>query len=286
MKVNISYIKKDKPLKDSMYLTLDGWENTDIDITRLDSFVGNDCIQYSPYSFTSGRKVAENWSNDKQNLLIFDIDDGMSINEASLKFKNYCHIITTTKNHLKVKKDKVCDRFRIILPAINIPKGKIYWYMLQVMAEEIPMDIQVNIPTGAFLGNTGAITIYNNVSNVYDCTYASEVAEEKMIQELKKKERDNMFKHTANNSIDLKEIKSKLDKHIVLDIFDNLGLKIKGSFAAIRENDRTPSAKVYDSGYIIDYGGGFKGDIFDYLHRYYGMNFRDSIEFVRRFIDG
>ena len=78
--INISYIEHTEPLNsDNMWVTLNNWKNTDISFDNLHKLVGNSNIQYSPYSFTQGKKIAENWNNDKQNLLIFDIDEGLNL---------------------------------------------------------------------------------------------------------------------------------------------------------------------------------------------------------------
>lgn len=44
-----------------------------------------------------------------------DFDDGMSLAEAKEAFKDYSHIIATTKSHGIEKNGKVADRFRVIL---------------------------------------------------------------------------------------------------------------------------------------------------------------------------
>lgn len=45
-----------------------------------------------------------------------DIDGGMTLDEALEVFKDYCHVITTSKSHQKPKGDTApCDRFRVIL---------------------------------------------------------------------------------------------------------------------------------------------------------------------------
>lgn len=50
------------------------------------------------------------------NLFTLDVDEGCSLEEAKNIFKNYKHIIVTTRNHQKGKDNKPpCDRFRVIL---------------------------------------------------------------------------------------------------------------------------------------------------------------------------
>jgi len=51
-----------------------------------------------------------------QNAIAFDIDTGMTLEEAFAIFKPFTYIIYTTKSHRKEKNGETCDRFRILLP--------------------------------------------------------------------------------------------------------------------------------------------------------------------------
>jgi len=286
MMVNISYLKADRPLSTAMWLTGEpNFVNTDIEFNSLYNIVSNSCIQYSPYSFYAGMKLQVNWNNDKQNILVFDIDDGMTLTEASDIFNKYTNIITTTKSHRLEKKGKVCDRFRIILPATNIPKGELYFEMLDVMSKSIPMDTQVNTKTGAFLGFDNAIVTYNE-GIVYDCKYAISYAELQLVNKLKRNALQAQKRGTGGETYrqDIKALKGVLNGFIVKDILDSLGYRIVGNKFKLREDERTESCKVFPSGYIIDYGGNQRGDIFELLFKYHGMNLHEAMEYVSRFI--
>ena len=51
------------------------------------------------------------------NVLIFDIDQGMSLDDAKETAKSYKSLIVTTKSHQITKSDKgKCDRFRVLIP--------------------------------------------------------------------------------------------------------------------------------------------------------------------------
>lgn len=288
MMVNLSYLKANKPLAKNMYLTIEpDFVNTDIEFEQLHNIVSSDYIQYTPYSYYAGMKLPENWSNDKQALLIFDIDDGMTLSEASKTFSKYTNLITTTKNHLKDKKNKICDRFRVILPASNIPKGEIYFEMLEVMSKQIPMDIQVNHKTGAFLGNSNAINFYN-VGEIYDCSYAIELAQELLVSKIKRNALKTVkqYKKVSVQPDDIKALKNSLNGSVIMDILNELGYEHRGNKFAIRKDERTPSAKVFPSGYIKDYGSGKSYDIFSFLYECHGMTFKHSLQFVERFMNG
>jgi len=62
-----------------------------------------------------GHRRAESFI-EGQNLISFDIDEGMTIEEAKEVLKEYTYLIYTTKSHQKEKNGTVTDRFRILLP--------------------------------------------------------------------------------------------------------------------------------------------------------------------------
>lgn len=68
---------------------------------------------WAPGAFTNGKRLINNLSSI--DLLVLDIDDRCSIEEAKEKFKDYKHIIATSRNHQKEKNGVTCDRFRVIL---------------------------------------------------------------------------------------------------------------------------------------------------------------------------
>lgn len=302
MKVNISYLDTGYDLTDkkNMWRTythydysigkevVPAYTNTDISFSNLYKICSISNIQYSPYMFVNdGLRHNRNWNNDKQNLLIFDIDDGMSIDEAKYKFRKFTYLIVTTKSHQKNKKGKVCDRFRVILPATNIPKGELYFSMLDIMSKEIPMDTQVNSKDGAFIGYDECMYFYS-YGKTYDCSYAIPRAEENMLNMIKIKYLEAIKKENRINgtATDIKSFKELVDDYLVFSILDSFGYKKRGRFYSLRDNDRTPSAKVYPNGFIVDYGDSFKGDILDFLHTYHSMKFNDAIMFVKKFMKG
>jgi hypothetical protein len=71
--------------------------------------------QYSwaPGVFSNRRRLIANLSRIE--LLVLDIDSGCSLHDAREKFKEYKHIIATSRNHQKEKNGVVCDRFRVVL---------------------------------------------------------------------------------------------------------------------------------------------------------------------------
>ena len=75
-------------------------------------------VRYSAGTFLQGYIKEDNYLKE-QNLIILDIDEGMSIDEAKKLFSDMTYLIATTKSHQKEKNGLICDRFRIILPCLN-----------------------------------------------------------------------------------------------------------------------------------------------------------------------
>lgn len=87
---------------------------------------------YSPFVFENDYRLDKNFK--ETSCIAADIDDGMTIEEAALKFKDYKHLIMPSKSHRKEKNGKYCDRFRVILfLSETITNGQDYkatWYSL------------------------------------------------------------------------------------------------------------------------------------------------------------
>jgi len=67
----------------------------------------------------AGHRRADN-AIKGQNLIGFDIDDGMTLKEARELLKDYTYIIYTTRSHRKEKNGEMQgDRFRILVPTTN-----------------------------------------------------------------------------------------------------------------------------------------------------------------------
>ncbi len=73
--------------------------------------VGN----YSAGQFKDQHRTIKNWLGGNT-MLIYDIDAGMSIEEAQSMLVDTASAILTTKSHRKDKNGIACDRFRVFLP--------------------------------------------------------------------------------------------------------------------------------------------------------------------------
>lgn len=69
---------------------------------------------YSAGIFLNNKRCKDNYIK-QQNLIIYDVDDEMTISDAMNYLEQYRGFISTTRNHNKEKNGLVCERFRIIL---------------------------------------------------------------------------------------------------------------------------------------------------------------------------
>ena len=81
---------------------------------KLVDLMGSD-YNYSAGSFIDGYRNMKNYANF-QDIIILDVDDGLTLKEAKNIFEPFTYIIATTKSHQKEKNNIVCDRYRILLP--------------------------------------------------------------------------------------------------------------------------------------------------------------------------
>lgn len=85
---------------------------------------------WAPGLFKDG--VRANKNLESIGLLVLDIDEGCTLNEALKIFANYKHVIGTSKSHQLNKNGVVCDRFRVILfleqHATSDSEFKEYWF--------------------------------------------------------------------------------------------------------------------------------------------------------------
>ena len=68
-----------------------------------------------------------------------------------------------------------------------------------------------------------------------------------------------------------------------MEILEKLGYELEGNKFKLRD-ERTPSCTIFNDCELNDFGGNFKGDIFDLLMRYHDMSFRDALNYVNNFI--
>lgn len=68
---------------------------------------------WAPGTFSDQSRTIKNLVGIE--LLVLDVDDGCSLDQAKTEFASHRHIIATSRSHGIEKSGKVCDRFRVVL---------------------------------------------------------------------------------------------------------------------------------------------------------------------------
>lgn len=93
----------------------DGYVQQHIAHSDLPSLVtGKYGKNYSAGIFVGNKRNKDNYIK-RQNLIIFDVDEGTTIDEAKMFLNGYKGFIATTKSHNKDKNGIICERYRIVL---------------------------------------------------------------------------------------------------------------------------------------------------------------------------
>ncbi len=97
----------------------DGFKKINGNFWNIHSIVCSE-KRYSAGTFLNEYISDKNYLSE-QNLIIIDVDDGITIEETKSLFKNTIYMIATTKSHNKPKgKDQIVnDRFRLVLPTVS-----------------------------------------------------------------------------------------------------------------------------------------------------------------------
>jgi len=281
-------------LKDNMFLTAEPlYQTKEIEFTELHNLIKSDYRQYTPFEFMGGKKRSENWSNENQNLLILDVDDGLTIAEAKDMFKEYKYLIATTKSHQVEKKGLKCDRFRVIIPSLNIPRGSEYFEFTKILENKYPfIDTQVNTKTGAFLGSADCEYWYNNGKD-FNCRELIDIQrkidkatfKQTQANTSKAKQKVSKPQATYSNEIDTQAIKSRLTRETVADIVSSCGFEVNRKFMfKYRPDERTPSASISPDLLIKDFGSDLSTDSIGFVQETKQMNFKDACEYVGSYV--
>lgn len=114
---------------------------------------------WSPAAFKSEKRNTENFLSTE--LIVLDVDEGATLEQAREIFKPYKHIIATTRNHQKEKNGVICDRYRVILflaaPITDIRQFAATW---NNVAEKFPfIDKQAKDPARLFYSSKELVSI-------------------------------------------------------------------------------------------------------------------------------
>ena len=283
--LNISYIKLKKDVKDDYTKSLKGWKSKLVNWRDMEKVLGDSRIQFSYLEWRNGVKTGDNVIVDNINCICLDSDDGFTIHQVQKMFRKFNYIIGTSKSHMKEKKGKIHERFRVIVPVINTSKD------VNILLRSIELmfpfnDRQTETRTAAFLGNNNAIIIYNETGRDLDMFKVSELASQQIEQEKLEREAKKIDKDLLSNSygFSIEMVKEQITREVVVDILESIGIDVVGNKCKLRDDERTHSCKIYSDGGLYDFGSGEAYDIFKVLMDIEDMTFKESVNYVRSYI--
>jgi hypothetical protein len=92
----------------------DDYFKKEIPFNQIPEWITQKDICYSPVEFVNGKRNNES-TQPLTNIIVLDVDDGMSMDYAKELFAEHYAIIAPTRNHRKEKGGVINDRFRIVL---------------------------------------------------------------------------------------------------------------------------------------------------------------------------
>jgi hypothetical protein len=139
-------------------------------------------------------------------------------------------------------------------------------YILELWSLLFPFsDGQVLTKTAAFLGNDEAIIIKNDGKKL-DMFKVSELASQQIEQEKLEREAKKIDPDLLSNGygFSVEMVKEQITREVVIDVLESIGVEFNSiGKCRLREDENTFSAKVYESGYVKDYGSDdMSGDVF------------------------
>jgi len=135
----------------------------------------------SAQRFKDGHRCAAN-SIGVQNTLWLDFDEGMTIEEAKERFKDYWYVIYTSMNHQKEKHGlPACDRFRVVLKVKEpMPKEKAHYQeVMEKIAQDLGADDACKDYSRYYRGNSEAEIWVNDEGEYFDWTVYDKPKEKK-----------------------------------------------------------------------------------------------------------
>ncbi|WP_158586518.1 hypothetical protein [Leptospira stimsonii] len=112
----------------------------------------------------SAKGHRKNTNFESANLIMLDIDNGPSIDEAKETFKNQAIAILPTKSHQKPKNGVVADRFRVICPLPISANSTLHEVLLNACVKVYNHDVKCTDKARAYC------TIHNGSYEILDLT--------------------------------------------------------------------------------------------------------------------
>ncbi len=154
-------------------------------------------------SAPSGHRKKDNHIQG-QNMVAWDIDDGLTMHEAIDRLQNYSYIIYTTRNHQKPKNGgEPKDRFRVVMPTkttfyVNPEQHKTMYENLSKVVDLPTYDVSTRNVSRLWYSNPDAEVIVN-VAEPLDvrCCIGDTETSERMLPKIEEIEVDEQDKRVA-----------------------------------------------------------------------------------------
>lgn len=165
---------------------------------------------YSAGLFLNSKRNKANYIK-RQNLIIFDVDDGMTIEDAKFYLNKYKGFISTTRSHLKDKNGMICERFRIVLISkyvFNLGHEEYKTTLTNfALLHNLTVDFPVIEPSRLFYSNKESEFTFLDGDDLIDLR--NYIPETKEVVETEKSIK-NAEQYSSNNNI------NGLDKYFLL----------------------------------------------------------------------
>jgi len=237
---------------------------------------------YSNAIFSEDKRKADNVVY-LGNLLIYDYDDGITVDEMKSKIKSLdiSALIVTTLNHQKDKKGVVCDRFRLILQLKECIGSDISTSMMEEVLQEVDNALDLGM---AYDDACKTIErFYSPAPNQLHYYFDGMTLDiSPIISDVKKSKplaTPRPVQNYADSELSLKDMRAYVRENVSYDVvvqeLESKGLRVsrKGSIYLDKKHvgNIHPETKM-----IADWGKGEHTDIIGVLDKYYGESYTDN----------
>lgn len=150
---------------------------------------------YSLATFKDNVVIKSNFISAES--IALDFDENFTLDEAVKAFKEYKHIIATTKSHQKLKNGIKCDRFRVII-FLNEPivTNEIFYNTWKSIEKQFPkLDVQCKNSSRFFYPSLEVVSV-NRYGKVFDVIKIEDKASKPLVTSLKLKGHGKLSKKT------------------------------------------------------------------------------------------
>lgn len=140
---------------------------------NLPNMVLRDGLHWAVHSFKQGHRHADN-AIKGFNMLVLDVDDGMSIATAKLLLQEYTYCIHTTKSHGLIEGEggAMIDKFRVIIPLSHTLKldPDDYSAFMDLVFDSLPFGVDTQTKNISRKWMTNAGQCWMNEGKMWDVT--------------------------------------------------------------------------------------------------------------------